>query len=98
MTFAPRYPDGYYDDDGLWQRTKFCFVDCGENCTCKEPMFGGKRPVKKPTPEDFTDKELRSIWREAGGDFHGPIIEHGSIKEEDLFVFLRGILKRRYHD
>lgn len=29
--------DGYYDERGVWQRTKFCFADCGERCTCKPP-------------------------------------------------------------
>lgn len=31
------FPDGYYDDTGNWQRTKFCFIDCGERCTCMPP-------------------------------------------------------------
>ena len=47
MTFAPRYPDGYYDDNGTWRRTKLCFVDCGENCTCKEPMMGNSKLREK---------------------------------------------------
>lgn len=38
MTLMPRQPDGYYDADGFWQRTKFCVVDCGERCTCKPPF------------------------------------------------------------
>lgn len=29
--------DGYYDENGDWQRTKFCFVSCGDRCTCKPP-------------------------------------------------------------
>ena len=28
--------NGYYDDNGIWQRTKFCFVQC-HNCTCGPP-------------------------------------------------------------
>lgn len=31
--------DGYYDDQGQWQRTKFCFRSCGERCTCM-PLDG----------------------------------------------------------
>lgn len=37
MSFG-RMPDGYYDDKGEWQRTKFCFVYCQERCTCGPPM------------------------------------------------------------
>jgi hypothetical protein len=40
MTYLPHTPrhDGYYDDRGRWQRTKFCFMDCGKNCTCGPPL------------------------------------------------------------
>ncbi len=31
------HPDGHYDDEGMWQRAKFCFIDCGASCTCKPP-------------------------------------------------------------
>lgn len=37
MSFAPTYMNGYYDDNGCWQRTKFCFVSCGERCDCMAP-------------------------------------------------------------
>ena len=30
--------DGYYDNHGQWQRSKFCFVACGASCTCGPPM------------------------------------------------------------
>jgi hypothetical protein len=33
-----RSADGYYDETGHWQRTKFCFVSCGDRCTCRPPM------------------------------------------------------------
>lgn len=30
--------DGYYDADGNWQRTRYCFVACPpDKCTCKPP-------------------------------------------------------------
>lgn len=29
---------GHYDDNGEWQRTKFCFVDCGDQCDCVPPF------------------------------------------------------------
>jgi hypothetical protein len=38
MTFAPRFNDGYYDESGSWRRTKFCFVYCGDSCTCGPPF------------------------------------------------------------
>jgi hypothetical protein len=33
----PNHSGGYYDDEGNWQRRKYCFRDCGERCTCKPP-------------------------------------------------------------
>jgi hypothetical protein len=30
--------NGYYDETGHWQRTKFCFVSCGDHCDCGPPM------------------------------------------------------------
>lgn len=33
----PTHADGYYDDTGQWQRTKFCFTSCGARCTCLPP-------------------------------------------------------------
>lgn len=29
--------NGHYDDNGSWQRTKFCFVSCGARCDCGPP-------------------------------------------------------------
>jgi hypothetical protein len=28
--------NGYYDDNGNWQRTKFCFMAC-QRCDCQPP-------------------------------------------------------------
>jgi hypothetical protein len=36
MSLIPQLGDGYYDDEGNWQRTKFCFVQC-QHCTCQPP-------------------------------------------------------------
>ena len=30
--------NGYYDHDGQWQRTKYCFTDCGSRCDCGPPF------------------------------------------------------------
>lgn len=37
MDIFPQLGDGYYDDEGNWQRMKFCFVSCGHRCTCGPP-------------------------------------------------------------
>jgi hypothetical protein len=51
MSLMPRSPDGYYDEGGRWQRTKFCFVYCGAACTCQPP--GGVYTLK---PDDLAEK------------------------------------------
>lgn len=38
MSLMPHFPDGYYDDNGEWQRTKYCFMSCGAACTCMPPF------------------------------------------------------------
>lgn len=54
MSIYPKIPDGYYDKDGLWHRTKFCFVYCGkEKCTCQPPN-GIYKINKKETLENDT--------------------------------------------
>lgn len=45
-----------------------------------------------PDEREATDDELRALWRSNGGDFHGPNVEHGSMKEEDLLPFLRQLV------
>ena len=37
MNLAPNF-DGGYDENGHWQRTKFCFISCGKRCTCRPPF------------------------------------------------------------
>lgn len=43
----------------------------------------------------ITDDEIRKIWRDAGGTFYGPNVEHGDMEEAKLLPFLRGILEER---
>jgi hypothetical protein len=31
------FPNGYYDDNGNWRRSKFCFAYCGDACDCGPP-------------------------------------------------------------
>jgi hypothetical protein len=42
--------------------------------------------------DDMTDSELRDLWRKAGGNFHGPRIETGTMPEAALLPFLRGLV------
>lgn len=51
--------------------------------------LAGQPAPTDPTPDRRTDDDIRALWRAAGGDFHGPIVEHGTIKEADLLPFLR---------
>ena len=44
MSIIGTLSDGYYDDEGMWQRTKFCFVYCRERCTCQPPMGAHYNP------------------------------------------------------
>lgn len=49
--------DGYYDDDGQWQRLKLCNFPC-QNCTCQPPM--GVYQLKGPALEAH-QKECRAL-------------------------------------
>ncbi len=37
MSLGPIFLNGFYDNSGRWQRTKFCFVSCGQRCDCGPP-------------------------------------------------------------
>jgi len=39
----------------------------------------------------MNDDQLRDLWRKAGGDFHGPIVETGTMPEAKLLPFLRSL-------
>ena len=41
---------GYYDKDGNWIRTKFCFAYCGEACNCMPPLQPRGPNMKAPFP------------------------------------------------
>lgn len=40
----------------------------------------------------LTDDELRARWRAAGGNFHGPHVETGTMPESMLLPFLRDLV------
>jgi hypothetical protein len=50
-----------------------------------------------PPPADvrWTDDELRALWRDHGGSFHGPNVETGTMPEADLLPLLRGLQQSR---
>ena len=43
-------------------------------------------------PVKITDAELRSIWLNAGGTFHGPITETATMTEARIFDFIKDLL------
>ena len=43
---------------------------------------------------DITDEAIRKLWRDAGGSFYGPRVEHANIKESDFLPFMRALLSR----
>jgi hypothetical protein len=56
----PQLGDGDYDDTGNWQRTKFCFVDCGQRCTCGPPgnlFYSAAHDKRLPKPAFDTGNE-----------------------------------------
>lgn len=63
MSLMPTIPDGYYDDNGEWQRTKFCHVSCGAECTCMPP-FGA---FYSPTHDKRTGADRGSPSGITGG-------------------------------
>lgn len=51
--------NGYYDDTGHWQRTKFCFVAC-VYCTCTPPgllyySVAHDKRIEKPVVSDSAE-------------------------------------------
>ena len=46
----------------------------------------------------LSDHELQRMWREAGGGFHGPHVEHGYMEEAKLLSFLRSFAARAAAD
>lgn len=41
----------------------------------------------------MSDDELREFWRDCGGKFYGPNVEHGTMPEAILLPLLREILE-----
>lgn len=45
-----------------------------------------------------TDDELRALWRNAGGEFHGPNVETGTMPEAKLLPFLGSLINQQGSD
>jgi hypothetical protein len=61
MSQFPQLGDGYYDDTGNWQCTKFCFVQC-QHCMCQPPgLLYYSVAHDKRVPKPISD----------GGEKHG---------------------------
>ncbi|MCK5127499.1 MAG: hypothetical protein KAR42_14685 [candidate division Zixibacteria bacterium] len=41
---------------------------------------------------EVTDDDIRAMWINAGGTFHGPITETATMTEERIIKFIRGLL------
>ena len=69
MSFGPDFPDGYYDDNGEWQRTKFCHVSCGTECTCMPPFGAFYSAAHDKRRQGTTSGSLGGV--EGGGRANG---------------------------
>jgi len=61
MTFAPNPFNGYYDENGTWQRVKYCFVYCGPDwCDCGPPngiyQIEKEETIRPQLLEDMNNK------------------------------------------
>lgn len=46
----------------------------------------------RPATKAYTEEELRKMWHDAGGRFHGPNVEQAIMPEYKLIPFLRKLL------
>jgi hypothetical protein len=53
------------------------------------------RSDPKPSADALSNAEIRRIWREAGGGFHGPHVEHAYMEEAKFLPFMRAFAARR---
>lgn len=75
-------------DEGEWatkpHKTHLCAF-------CKHEWRPSDEPTVGVAPD--SDEAMRALWRSAGGDFHGPNVEHGYMTEVKLLPFLRKLVK-----
>lgn len=48
--------------------------------------------IKLPRQQLPSDDEIRQLWRAAGGDFHGPHVEHAFMEETKFLIYMRKLL------
>jgi hypothetical protein len=60
-----------------------------------ETVWSCDQPYIDPaaTTPGLSDDDMRDLWRRAGGEFHGPHIETGTLEEEKLLPLLRKMLR-----
>jgi len=68
-----------------------CKPDINWSGVCSKGTLGCNVNHEAPVDE-YTDAELRRMWRGAGGGFHGPNVEHGTMPEDLLLPFIRTLL------
>ena len=56
-----------------------------------EALSPSERQEAAAAGQGERDGDLRAAWRSAGGSFHGPNIETGTMPESDLLPFLRSL-------
>ncbi len=60
--------DGYYDTNGHWVRTKLCFTDCGDRCTCRPPGGMWVIPTTKNNEDEDNEMTTRNAQNEESND------------------------------
>lgn len=65
------------------------FEELGAKPNLFETRIFSSVPVAPPVKAVSSDNDLRRQWKAAGGKFHGPNIETGTMPEADLLPFLR---------
>lgn len=62
------------------------------NCTHLAVKWQERAEELRAETAGPSDDALRALWRDAGGKFHGPNVETGTMPEDHLLPFLRGLL------
>lgn len=90
-----RHPD---EEGGAWQNTNrgdaMWWRDNTQGWEIRALYEEAPQAVAAQAPAAVavpTDFELRERWRAAGGSFHGPCVETGTMPEAQLFPFLRAL-------
>lgn len=97
MTDAPR-DEALTDEESKRLSHIFCHGSDGtmydSAIVYKVRQLLDRRHRAPSAPQKTEDWDLRDLWRNAGGSFHGPNVEHGSMPEEKLLPFLRSLVIR----